>query len=346
MDALLFTAALLALLVLAGFLYQTAGSAVDRRRFPPPGRVIDIGGQRLHLIEAGQGSPAVLFESGIAASALNWSRVHAQVSRFTRAYSYDRAALGWSDPTSTPRIASRLIDELHALIQAASVPTPCILVGHSFGGLLVQAYAAKYPGQVAGLVLIDPLPAAEWMNINESQARMLRRGVRLSRRGALLARFGVVRFSLALLSGGVRQIPKLIARLSSGSGESTLSRLVGEVQKMPPEVWPMIQAHWCQPKCFRGMAAYLESLPASAMEVAALGEPREIPISILSAANSSPAQLAARDAMAHRSARGRHTVVENSGHWVHLDQPEAVIQAIREMVELAQPGGKQLGRLG
>ena len=337
MSLLLLTIASLALLAAAGLLYQTLGTRADRRRFPPLGSLVNAHGRQVHLLQAGEGSPAVIFESGIAASVLNWTNIQAAVARFTSASAYDRASLGWSESARTPRITSRLLAELHALMTAAHIPTPCILVGHSFGGLLARAYAVNYPAQIAGLVLIDPLHSAEWLAPSAAQLKMLRHGVMLSRRGALLARFGIVRLSLALLSSGARRIPKLVARLSSGHGESTISRLVGEVQKMPPEVWPMVQTHWCQPRCFSGMADYLESLPTSAAESAALPpELAGIPVMILSAANSSPAQLSEREAIAHHSRQGKHLVVANSGHWIHLDQPDAVIQAIREMVELVR----------
>ena len=340
MEVLLFIAALIAIAVLAGFLYQTAGSAADKRKFPPPGRLVNIRGEwRLHLVEAGQGSPTVIFESGIAASSLNWTALLAEVARFTRACAYDRSWLGWSDPADTPRIASRLVEDLHSLLTVARVPAPYVLAGHSFGGLIVQAYAVKYPDQVAGLVLIDPLPAAEWLNTSQEQTRILRWGIRLSRRGALLARFGVVRISLALLSGGGRRIPKFVARVTSGCAESTLSRLVGEVQKMPPEVCPMVRAHWCQPKSFRGMAEYFTSLPASSAEAAAITALLPVPVSILSAGNSTPAQLTERDAIASRSPHGKHIIVKDSGHWIHLDQPEVVLETIREVVESVRTGG-------
>jgi pimeloyl-ACP methyl ester carboxylesterase len=337
LEVILVIALLVVLLPLSGFLYQAAGSARDQRKFPPPGRLVDIAGGRLHLVDEGQSSPTVIFESGIAASSLNWTAVQAEVARLTRACTYDRAWLGWSDPASAPRIASRLVDELHSLLAAARVPAPYVLVGHSFGGMLVQAYAVAHPDQVAGLVLIDPLPASEWAHVSRERLRILRWGIRLSRRGALLARLGVVRISLALLSGGGRRIPKLVARLTSGRAESTLSRLVGEVQKMPPEVWPMVQAHWCQPKAFLGMAKYFSALPESAEQAAALGDFPQIPVTILSAGNSTPPQLVERDAMASRSPRGKHLVVPDSAHWIHLDQPEVVIEAIREMVELVRP---------
>ena len=330
---MLIAAGLILLVVAAGWLYQLSGTARDRRSFPPPGRLLYICGSRLHLLESGDGRPAVILEAGIAASCLNWTSIQAELSRFTRVCSYDRAGLGWSDPAGSPRTISNAVEELHALITIAQIPPPFVLAGHSFGGLLVRCYAGRYPGQIAGLVLLDPLAAAEWLNPSEAQRKLLRRGAKLARRGGMLARFGLVRFGLSALSSGLQFIPKLVARLaSSGSGESAISRLVREVQKMPPETWPMVQAHWCRPKSFLGLANYLESLPASASDASECGElPSHIPITILSASNSSPAQLAERDAIAHHSLHGKHIIAAKSGHWIHFDEPELVIQAIREM---------------
>jgi pimeloyl-ACP methyl ester carboxylesterase len=170
---------------------------------------------------------------------------------------------------------------------------------------------------------------------------MLRFGVRLSRRGALLARIGVVRAALALLISGGRRVPQWIAKLSSGRGESVISRLVGEVRKMPPDTWPMVRAHWCLAKSFRGMAGYLESLPASAAEAAALDEDTAkadaIPVTVLSASNATPEQLEEREGIARRSPRGRHIIARKSGHWIQLDEPELVVESIRELVGLVTP---------
>lgn len=326
---------MLIVLVLCGVTYQAMGAARDLRKFPPPGRLVEVGGRRWHLVESGSGAPSVIFESGISASCLNWTEIRGEVARFSRACAYDRAWLGWSDSADSPRVASQLVTELHALLASSGVLQPYILVGHSFGGLLVRMYAAKYPSDVAGLVLVDPLHPAEWLHPNEAHLRMLNRGIKLARRGAWLARLGVVRFALALFTGGARRVPKAIARVTSGSGESFLSRIVGEVGKMPREVWPAIQAHWCLPRSFEGLAATLEALPASSAEAAGVVLASSIPVTILSARHSTPSEIAEREAMAANSARGRHIVATQSGHWIHLDEPELVIAAIREMVESA-----------
>ncbi|MGA2880840.1 MAG: alpha/beta hydrolase [Bryobacteraceae bacterium] len=299
--------------------------------------MIDVGGRRLHLIERGASGPPVIFESGISATCLNWTQVRTEVESFARACTYDRAWLGWSDAANSPRTIAAVVDELHALIGGAGISTPYILVGHSYGGMILRAYAAKYPDCVSGLVLVDPLSPSEWLSISSAQARMLRLGVKLARRGAVLAHIGVVRAALALLMAGGRMVPKLVARVSGGRGESTISRLVGEVRKMPPETWPMVRAHWCQAKSFQGLAAYLVSLPAASREAAAIEETLTIPVTVLSAANSTPEQLAERDALARRSPRGRHTIARKSGHWIHLDEPDLVVQAIREMAGLLKP---------
>jgi pimeloyl-ACP methyl ester carboxylesterase len=339
LSILLLVLAIGAALIVVGAIYQALGTAADLRRYPPPGRLIDIGGCRLHLIgssrvESGASGPPVIFESGISATCLSWTHVRAQVEGFARACAYDRAWLGWSDPADAPRTTSAIVKELHALLGAANVPAPYILVGHSFGGMLVRAYAAKYPDQVAALVLVDPLSPREWLNISPAHARMLGLGVKLSRRGAWLARIGVVRLSLALLMTGSRRVPQWIAKLSSGRGESVISRLVGEVSKMPPETWPMVRAHWCLAKSFQGLGNYLESLPASAAEADALAEPIGLPVIVMSAGNSTQEQLKERDALAHRSPHGKHIIAAKSGHWIQLDEPELVVQAVREMVGL------------
>jgi pimeloyl-ACP methyl ester carboxylesterase len=179
---------------------------------------------------------------------------------------------------------------------------------------------------------VDPLSPSEWIEISPAHRRMLSLGVRLSNRGAWLARIGIVRAALALLMAGGRRVPQFVARASSGRGESVISRLVGEVRKMPPETWPMVRAHWCLPKTFLALGAYLESLPASSAEAAKLDPPANIPITVLSASNATRHQIEERERLVHRSPRGQHIVAQKSGHWIQLDEPELVVEAVREIL--------------
>ena len=320
-------------LVLSGVIYQLAGRRRDLQKFPPPGRLLDVNGERFHLLEKGVAGPPVVFEAGIAASSVGWALVQTRVAEFTRTVSYDRTGLGWSGPVRKPRTLEQSIADLRALLAAAGVAGPYILVGHSYGGLLVRAYAALNPQEVAGLILVDPVAVGEWTQPSEEALRRLRRGVRLARRGAWLARVGVVRFALARLLSGDSRLPQRLAKFTSGGGGANVaSRLVGEVGKLPRECWPIVQAHWADPKCFGGMAAHLEQLPASAASLTALGPLPDVPVCIISAGTSTVAERQEREAIVSCASVGEHIIAERAGHWIQLDEPELVIDACRWML--------------
>ena len=128
-----------------------------------PGRLIDVGGFRLHLHCSGSGRPAVVMDSALAGSSISWSLIQPDVSRLTRACSYDRAGFGWSDAGPMPRTAGRVADELRVLLDRGGVAPPFVLVGHSFGGLVMRIFAARYRSDVSGLVLVDPAHPEDWV---------------------------------------------------------------------------------------------------------------------------------------------------------------------------------------
>jgi len=330
---------LLPLFVIAlGVVYQVLGSRSDQRRFPPPGRMIDIGSCKLHLNQSGAGKPVVLLEAGLAASSLSWSLVQPRLAEFTSVCCYDRAGLGWSGSRpseSCPPTLQQMIDELDALLRKAGLDAPFLLVGHSFGGLLVSAFAHAHPERVVGLILVDPVWLANWGSGTSSNEERIASGVKLSRRGAVLARVGLVRAALSILHAGGSWVPKRIGQAAAWQGTGLMERLVSEVAKLPRDVQSRVRAHWSRSKGFLAMAGYLEALPASAAAAAEMRVPSGIPITILSAGDATPEELFERDAWAKRSKRGSHTQVPGTGHWLQLERPEVVIAAVRKMIEEA-----------
>ena len=325
--------ALILCLLIAALIYQALGAKKDAERFPPPGRLVDVGGYRLHIDCMGKGSPTVVLESGIAAASLSWRLVQNGVAGFTRVCCYDRAGLAWSEPGPAPRSVEAIVEELHLLLTHAGIAGPYVLVGHSFGAFTARAYASMYPADLAGMVLIDPLHPSEWLEMSDKQERRLRGGVKLSRLGAVLAHVGVVRFCLALLGGGAAGVPRQFMKIFGPDATQLVGRIVGEVTKLPRDVWPALQALWCQPRCFHAMADHLASIPESAARVAAMSRSvGEVPLVVLCAGNRSPDQVAEDEALVRLSSHGRRAVAAESGHWIQLDRPDLVIEAICEVV--------------
>jgi pimeloyl-ACP methyl ester carboxylesterase len=257
------------------------------------------------------------------------------VGTFTRACAYDRAGLGWSEPSRAPRTIDRILRELHGIVTNASpVPGssgPAVLVGHSFGAFLVCAYASRHPGDVAGLVLIDP--PSEWHELTRHQARLLRGGIHLSRLGGVLATLGVVRACLTLLTGGAPGVPRHVVRLFGPTTARTLERLVGEVQKLPPEVHPLVQMVWCQPKCFRAMADHLSALEQTAAAVSRITSLPDVPLVVMSSGDQPADVLDKHRRLAQLSPMGRHIVAGTSGHWIQFDDPDLVVTTIRTVID-------------
>ena len=140
-----------------GGMYETAVRAHDQHAYPAPGTLYDVGGHRLHLNCSGTGSPTVVLENGLGATSPTWTRITAEVSRTTRVCAYDRAGQGWSDDVDTPQDGLAIAADLHTLLARAGEAGPYVLVGHSAGGPYAMTYAAQYPDEVAGMVLLDSM---------------------------------------------------------------------------------------------------------------------------------------------------------------------------------------------
>lgn len=121
----------------------------------PIGKLVDVGGHRLHIRTLGEGSPTVVFEAGGASWSLDWHPVQTEVAKFTATCSYDRAGFGWSDPGPRPRTSAQIVQELHTALDRAEIEKPFVLVGASFGGHTARLFAKHFPAEVAGVILLD-----------------------------------------------------------------------------------------------------------------------------------------------------------------------------------------------
>jgi pimeloyl-ACP methyl ester carboxylesterase len=303
---------------------------------------VSVGHHRLHIRCDGDGGPPVVFDAALGGSSLSWSLVQPAVARLTRTCSYDRAGFGWSDAGPLPRTASRLADELHELLRGAAVLPPYVLVGHSYGGLVMRLYAARHPNDVAGLVLIEPAIPEEWTNPTAQQRVLIARGVRLCGYGATAARRGLAQLVSGLVHFGALRAARLVVGLVSRGGLRREDEgILAPVWKLPPEARGVLKEMWTQPKFFEALGSQIDTICESAATVMDVGPPvhDDRPLVVISSARSSQQRLQADAALAQRSRRGRHVLAAESGHWIPLDAPQVVVDAITTMVAEVRRGG-------
>src|SRR5215213_9253625 len=193
-KALLWLVVALVVLAVIGAIYQAIATERDERAYPPPGHLVNVGGYSLHINCVGEGSPTVILESALGAMSAHWVRVQQVLAKTTRVCAYDRAGMGWSESGPEPRDASQISSELHTLLKGADTEAPYVLVGHSYGGLYARMYAARYPNQVAGEVLVDSSHPEQFTRSPEGRA-MYEQARRLGAILPLLTRLGVIRLT-------------------------------------------------------------------------------------------------------------------------------------------------------
>lgn len=290
----------IAVTALAGATYQWLATRKDLSATPPPGQLVDIGGYRLHLWCTGDGTPAVILDTGLGGSSADWGFVQPDVARFTRVCSYDRAGMGYSDPGPSPRTARRIASELATLLDHGGIAGPVVLVGASFAGFEARVFASDFPERAAGLVLVDAS--------HEDQEQEV---PRIARFVPLLSTIGV--FRVRGVSFGQR------------------------VESLPPAVQQYARATRFRAAGYQAAADEIIHFPESASEVRSSRRTLGIPVLVVTSgrgANETWRRL--QEDQASLSARGCLIVAQQSGHLVAVDQPGVVVDAIRTVVETAR----------
>jgi pimeloyl-ACP methyl ester carboxylesterase len=305
--------ALLPLLLAAaiGVVYEWIGERRDARLHPAPGRLISVGDSRLHLLCKGSAAPAVVIEQGAGELSRFWWPVQDEIARFAQVFTYDRAGYGWSEPGPQRRTIEDRARELHTLLCNAGVQGPFILVAHSYGGFVVRAYAHEYPGQVAGLVLVDTPDESSIFRKEVlsfySKARVIQRVI------GLMSRFGAIR----LLSHWV-PLDRFGLWLTRPSEYAALCDDLLSLERVPP----LMRAS--------KSSGSLGSLP---IIVITHGQPFPGPFAVLETNwSEGQAQLAAL------SANSVLIVAKNSNHMIQQDEPALVVDAIRRMHDAIKEG--------
>jgi pimeloyl-ACP methyl ester carboxylesterase len=303
----------------SGAIYQIIATARDKQAYPPPGKLVDVGGYRLHIHCLGMGTPTVVTENGLGGSSPDWSLVQSAVSQFTRICTYDRAGAGWSEAGPSPRTSREISAELHTLLTKAALPGPYVLVGHSAGGMHVQVYADQYPADVAGLVLVDPTPAQAINRFSPEQWRAVLPDSAQIRLLQMMQFFGLLRF-LSL------------------SDDPVLTSL-------PPATRGQIWAHRLQSGAMAAMLAEADSLETNIRQTAeATPLPADRPLFIVwhdipaePVELESPAR-ASMEELVQQSGNSKFIVAEHSGHTITFERPDVVIDAIGQVIEAVQTG--------
>jgi pimeloyl-ACP methyl ester carboxylesterase len=303
------------------------------RRHRAPGTIVHAAGGSWHVVRAGRGSPAVVFEAGIAASSISWSKVQPIAAGFTDTLSYDRAGYAWSPPAAAPRTAAQQTDELLLVLATAGIAPPWILVAHSFGALIAILAAHRRPDAVGALVFVDGLPPSEWAAPDAARRRVARGGRILARVGQCLAACGLMRLLLARLASGAYGVPRATLRSFGPTVTAAVERVVGEVIKLPHERLPEVRAHWSASGSYATMARHFGGLIESSRQALAVRSLGDLPIVAIAGAHLDPAGLERQRELARLSTRGRLVVAPRGGHWVHLDDPGFVADTVREVLD-------------
>ena len=305
---------------------------------PPNGKLVDIGGYKLHIDIKGKGSPAVVMIAGSQAFSVDWSLVMPGISGITQVCTYDRPALAWSDPGPMPRTFDQDIYELHTLLHKSGVKPPYILVGHSLGGIIARLFEKKYPTEVKGLVLVDATSEDAVLFMNGKIQRLRT-------------------FSQNRTIPPVKTKPDTSTKIPSMKDMEEMWKMMGEPKIESPfdrlpkkfqeqRIWAMRQ-----PKFLLADNGPYWADEFSAMYADSLYSLGNKPIYVLSSGrdafskNTDSAmkaiwleKLEQKEKMSNLSSNSKHIITTKSGHEIHLEEPELVINAIKEVIMAVRTG--------
>ena len=310
------------LVAIAGSLYEAIGRRNAAREFPPPGKMVDIGGRCIQLDCRGTGSPVVVFESGLDINgSLSWSMVQDSIAETTRACSYSRAGIMWSDPRDGTQNGKTIAEDLHTVLALAGERPPYVLVGHSLGGPYIMTFSKYFGMDVAGLVFVDashPEQVQRFKAITKKEPSAM-----LYKTGALLAWAGVVRAAKPLL-GGLPHQPAQAVQAMAAYASTSLGAMLKELDAIDQT---LAEAGTIRQLGDRPLFVLTSMAPLSAKALAAM--------------KLTPKQGKQRkeiwkkmhDDEAAWSTSSQHQLIPDAGHYIQFDRPDLVTTAVLSVVK-------------
>jgi pimeloyl-ACP methyl ester carboxylesterase len=304
--------------------------------YAKPGQLVDVGGRRINLHCTGAGGPTVILMAGIFSWSLVWYKTQPVIAQKARVCAFDRANYGFSDPTPRPQILSEVVEDLHKALQAGSIPVPYVLVAHSLGGLEARIYAQRWPEEVGGMVLVDTSPAGEGL-IDENQRGFDEAAGEESYAADML--------HCAYLAAHGAFEP------SSSEFRDCSATLPSDTPAAFRKVWPQFFTAFY----FADKVSLMSCLYTHRYDSADHHRLGDMPLVVLSIEHpwitGTPAGVrldrsygkiwnALHADLAHLSSRGVHRIIKGSGHHIQLDQPQAVIDAVDDVLRQLHTGAK------
>ncbi|OYT91850.1 MAG: hypothetical protein CFE43_11410 [Burkholderiales bacterium PBB3] len=337
-------ALILSFLASTAFAADTAPPLIDGSTYTQAQKLVEIEpGRRLNLYCAGNGSPTVIFESGLGVPMSNWGFVQPVVAHKTRTCTYDRAGLGFSDAANRASTSQHIVDDLHRLLVAAAIKPPYVLVGHSSGGLTQRLFASTYPSEVVGMVLVDPSvenQMAAYRSLDPQKRTAEQWFADTVEPNLKSARECVVAAKAGLVAGTElfkKCVPEPFEQYSSAVNASN------EKVNMQPATWQAVLSE--NEHVFTTSADQVRAARRSYGNLPLIvltSGPRPLPKDPLT-----PEALALRTArremwvslhaaVAKLSDRGEQVIVEGAKHYIQLDKPQAVVDAISKVLAMVK----------
>lgn len=321
--------ALLSVMVLAtltGTIYESVSRTNATKEFPAPGKLVDIGnGRHIQLDCRGQGAPVVVFESGLdSLGSLSWAAVHDAIAQTTRACAYSRAGMMWSDASDRPLRSAHVAEDLHRALSAAGEPGPFVMVGHSLGGPYLLTYTGLYGEEVAGMVLVDASHPDQVARVRAVIGKDIEQPTGLLNFAASIAWTGLVRAVTRNEPTAPPSAPPAIQAPSAAWFPTSLSAMAREMAGL--------EATMAIPEAARNLGdrplvVLTHSEKSSAKDL------QQMELTPEQGDRMDAVWRTLHDEEATWSTRSRHEVVPRSAHYIQFDQPQAVIAAVREVIE-------------